>query len=311
LTIAGIGLWWSLNNVSLHPFRFDRQKLIYGLTIATVGFASFFLIMKVAFPYFRGGAESLYFTKYYGHLGQSMSEVVGSILFKPLLVVETVLTKEKLIYLLKVFGPFLFAAFVRPHFLIPVIPALMVNLLTSHPYLSSAGFHYEADIYPWLFVASVLLSRDHLFLQRWHWLLNKIPLKHLPKRLSYRSAWLLVLLCFFGGKSLAWYSGSYPISHQQLVIRNYLLAERGQWVNAKVAAFEPLAPHLTTVRHLFLLERWRDADWVIIGYPTGKGSWIHSTEQIESTMIPEISKDFDLSYQDPIYPTFRIWKRKS
>jgi hypothetical protein len=94
------------------------------------------------------------------------------------------------------------------------------------------------------------------------------------------------------------------------MIRNYLLAERSQWANERVAVFEPLAPHLTSVRHLFLLERWRDADWVIVGYPTGKGSWIHSIEQIESTIIPEISKKFDLSYQDPIYPTFRIWKRR-
>jgi uncharacterized membrane protein len=311
LTIAGIGLWWAVNDISIKPFSIVKKKFFIGLTIAVIGFASFFLIMKVAFPYFRGGAESLYFTKYYGHLGQNISEVVSSLLLKPILVIETVFTKDKLFYLLKIFGPFLFAVFLRPYFLIPVIPALMVNLLTSHPYLFSARFHYEAEIYPWLFVSSILLSRDPIFIERWHWLLRKLALRHLPTTQSFRVAWLLVMLCFFGGKSLAWYSGSYPISHEQLVIRNYLLAEKTQWVNARVAAFEPLAQHLTSVHHLFLLDRWRDADWVIIAYPTGKGSWAHSIEEIETAIIPEMSKDFELSYQDPVYPTFRIWKRKS
>jgi uncharacterized membrane protein len=311
LTIAGIGLWWALDNISFRQITIEKKKVITGLSIATIGFVSFFLVMKVAFPYFRGGAESLYFTKYYGHLGQNMSDVVSSIIFNPTLVAETVFTKDKLIYLLKVFTPFLFAAFFRPHFLIPVIPALMVNLLTSHPYLFSARFHYEAEIYPWLFVASILLSRDPIFLQRWYWLRRNLPLTHLPTRLSFRVAWLLVMLCFFGGKSLAWYSGSYPVSHQQLVIRNYLIAEKAQWVNARVAAFEPLVQHLTSVRHLFLLDRWRDADWVIVGYPAGKRSWVHSIEEIETSLIPEMSGDFELFYQDPVYPTFRIWKRKS
>lgn len=310
LTVAGVGLWWSMNHTCFAPFRFAKKNFFIGLLIAAFGFATFFLIMKVAFPYFRGGAESLYFTKYYGHLGHSMGEVVGSILFKPLLVADTVFNREKMIYLLKVFGPFIFAGFFRPHFLIPVIPALMVNLLTSHPYLFSARFHYEADVYPWLFIVSVLLSRDPIFLRRWQKVLSKIPLKHLPMHLSYRSVWMVVMLCFFGGKSLAWYNSAYPISNQQLVIRNYLLAERAEWSELRVAVFEPLAPHLTNVRHLFLLERWQDADLVVIGYPAGKGSWIHSIEQIEDHIIPALAKEFELAYQDKIYPTFRVWKRK-
>jgi hypothetical protein len=117
------------------------------------------------------------------------------------------------------------------------------------------------------------------------------------------------MLCFFGGKSLAWYSGSYPVSNQHLTIRNYLIAERGKWADARVAAFEPLAPHLTNVRHLFLMDRWQDADWVVVAYPSGKGSWIHSVDDIETSIVPALSEDFELVFQDRIYPKFRVWKR--
>lgn len=310
LTLAGIGLWCLVHDASRHPDWFSKQR-VTGAILGGVGLLSFLLIMTVAFPYFRDGVQSLYFSKYYGYLGSSLSDVAKNVILSPWIVAESLFVPHKMKYLLLVFAPFVAGVLFRPSFILPIVPALLINMLADHPYLASGRFHYEAEIYPWLFCAGVILSRDPVFQRRWENVRRFARDRCRLRLATFRIAWLAVLVCFFSGKSLSWYASVYDSSHLHMTMRSYLMKERAQWDRAKVAVFEPLVAHATNVSHLYILERWRDADWVVIGYPEGKGSWANTLEGIEKTLIKEMERNFELVYVEKLYPTFRVWKRRS
>jgi hypothetical protein len=209
-------------------------------------------------------------------------------------------------------APFAAAPLFRPLFLLPLLPCLAVNLLASHPFLHSGRFHYEAELYPLLFCLLIVLSRDPVFLARWRRLVAGGLGRRLPGlgQLSFRSVWLALFLTFFSGKAASWYVSAYPRTDLQASIADRLAAWSPTWSGARVAAFETIAPHLSSVRNLYLLDRWADADWIVMAYPYAKDGWMTHKADFETRVVPELDRRFELVYVDHVYPLFRIWRRK-
>lgn len=311
LTLLGLGLalpWLPLGNKNWST----RQRWVLAGGLTAAGALAFVLIMKVAFPYFRNGAESQYFLKYYGHLGLNTSAVIRTVLLHPWDTLVLLANTERLLYIFRVMAPFLFLVFLRPTYLIPIAPSLAINLLSSVPFMHSARFHYEADIYPWLFCAVAMVQRDQIFQRRWRSITAFLSAVVPGLRgVSFRGAWLLTLLTFFSGKSLAWFMAAYPVTEEHRIIRQVMDEYAATWGDSvRVAAFEPLTPNLSTVRNIFILDRWREADWVIIAYPDGKGSWKHTRETIEREIVPALDAGYERVYQHPVYSSLRIWRRR-
>jgi uncharacterized membrane protein len=250
LSIAGLGLYLLLQGPA-------RRRLL-GLGFLIVGGATFIVIMKVVYPYFRHGEETMYFAKYYGHLGANLGEFVHTMLTRPVYFVSTLVTAPKRGYMIALFTPFLFLPIVRPQYLIPIAPALLVNIASNDPNLLSLGYHYEAEIYPALFAVAVVgfsaLETARL-----------------------RSIWLAALLVLYSAPSASATLRRYQPNAVQKRLRAQLKAHVPEGV--AVAAPQRLAAHLTRIPRLYMFDYWHmEQDWkradvVVVGYPGDRLGW--------------------------------------
>ena len=68
------------------------------LSVAVLGLVSFALIMTVVYPLFRNGEETMYFAKYYGHLGRNLHEFVMTFVTRPSYFFYSLFRPAKLAY---------------------------------------------------------------------------------------------------------------------------------------------------------------------------------------------------------------------
>jgi uncharacterized membrane protein len=270
--------------------REARQRWL-GLGVIVLGATSFALIMKVLYPLFRHGEGTMYFLKYYGHLGASMSDVVKTSLTRPAYVLtQTLLQPMKLEYLAAVFLPFVLFPLRRPVFLLPVLPAILINILSNDPHLLSRTYHYEAEIYPALFATGV------------------IALTHNAR---YRALWLAVLLVAFTPRSPTGVARSNRVTAEHLKLKAQLDAHVPR--DRAIAAPQRIATHLTDREKLYMFdylgmeEDWRRADVVVIAAPgTDMGFYLWDTF-IES-VFPKMQSGLRLLFEDPEDPRFRLYE---
>lgn len=108
-----------------------------------------------------GGAENSY-----ANLGSSFGEIIGTIVFNPLLVLSEVFTLQKIGYLLLVLSSTGFASLFSLPTLLISFPIFAQNLLSSKAIYTTIYAQYVSLIIPFLMVATIYGSR---FL---HWLLD-------------------------------------------------------------------------------------------------------------------------------------------
>ena len=228
--------------------RETRQRWL-GAGLAAFGLTSFLLIMGVMFPLFRHGHPSMYFLKYYGHLGGSLSEVVHTVITRPAVLAETLLQPAKLKYLAALLLPFLLIHVRRPVLLLPVLPAILINVLSNDPSLVSRTFHYEAEIYPMLFALGVLAF-------------TRVE--------SDRALWLAVLLVACTGESPIAVARSTEVTEDHRRLQRQLEAYAPH--DRSIAAPQMIAAHLTDREKLYMFDYfgmeddWRRAEVVLVGY---------------------------------------------
>jgi uncharacterized membrane protein len=284
LTLVGFGVYLVIKG--------DALGKRVGVGFVVVGTVSFALIMKVVYPYFRGGEETMYFAKYYGHLGRDMSEFITTFVTRPMYFFASLLRPAKLEYIAILLMPFLFFPVFRPAYLLPVAPPVLVNILSNDPNTVARSFHYEAEISPALFAMAVV-AFSGTRLQR------------------YRPLWLGVLLVAFTAPSaLGIARWSVPTRAQR-----ELHAQLVQHVpyDKAIAAPQRIAAHLTDRERLYMFdywqmeEDWKRADIVVIGY---HGDWLgwYSVHTLEAEKLPKMLPSLREIYSDKGSSRFRMFE---
>jgi hypothetical protein len=211
---------------------------------------------------------------------------------RPFYFLSTLFTAPKRAYLFALFLPFLFLPIVRPQFLLPIIPALLVNIASNDQNLLSLGYHYEAEIYPALFAMAVIgfgAFRD----------------------VRYRNVWLGVLLVMFSAPSATATMRRYQPNSVQRRLHAQLQTHVPRGV--AVAAPQRLAAHLTRIPRLYMFDYWHmEQDWkradvVVIGYPGERLGW-YGWNVLEYLKLPRMMPMLRPIYEDPKDPHFRIFE---
>jgi uncharacterized membrane protein len=281
LSVAGLGAFLIVTR--------DRKRRLIGAAFVVLGLVTFVLIMKVVYPAFRGGEGTMYFTKYYGHLGKDLPEFIHTALTRPIYFAYHLLKLPKLRYLAGVLAPFLFFPLRYPLYALPITPALLINMLSNKPSLYSANYHYEAEILPALFAMAVLAFAK--------------------KRLG--SFWLVVMLVGFTSSSaLAIARWSVPTRAQRWLAE--ALEEHVPHDRA-VAAPQRIAAHLTDRDRLYMFDYWlMEDDWtradvVVVGYHASSIGW-YDWEMLDEVKLVRMAPGLKLTYQSPEDPRFRIFE---
>jgi uncharacterized membrane protein len=141
---------FSDRSILVQPFdQISRRWLVVGaMWLLGVGLGYFYFAMYYLLPYFDyegwggqlgGGA--------FAWLGQSLGDILQTILTKPHLIFsEIVTTPNKLVYLGVVFGMLAFIPLLCPVLLIPTIPLLLIAMLSRLPNYYDHNTHYTAGL---------------------------------------------------------------------------------------------------------------------------------------------------------------------
>ena len=145
LAIAALGI--------LVIWRYKLPRL--GTVLLVGGLLWSFLAFKVIIPHFYPGVQANNFWYRYEALGSSPEAAIGNILLHPWLLFTTFITLDRFYYLLGLVRSTGFLALLAPEWLIPALPSLAVNLLSTDPLLYNGLYHYNAVIIPFVMLASI------------------------------------------------------------------------------------------------------------------------------------------------------------
>jgi uncharacterized membrane protein len=130
-----------------------RRRWLWGVATAAVAVAVLIVDVRWIIPAYRGAP--------YPHLaryaawGGSLAEIVAGILRRPLSVVATVASGDRLVYVLALLAPLVFLPVLAPAEILPAAPALVQNLLASDPILHHHRTQYQAFVVPFLLTAAI------------------------------------------------------------------------------------------------------------------------------------------------------------
>jgi uncharacterized membrane protein len=260
-----------------------------GVAFALFGLISFAVIMKLVYPIFREGEETMYFAKYYGHLGRNLHEFVMTFVTRPSYFFYSLIRPPKLEYIAALLLPFLFFPLVRPVYLLPVLPAVLVNILSNDPAMTGRAYHYEAEISPALFAMAVIAFSASRF----------------------RGLWLAVMLVAFTAPSALGIARWNVPTKAQNRLREQL--EKHVPHDKAIAAPQRIAAHLTDRERLYMFDYWRmeedykRADIVVVGYHGDSMGW-YTFKTFEEEKFPRMLPDLHQIYEDPKDRSFRLYE---
>ena len=126
-----------------------------GLTLIIGGLLWSFVAFEVIIPHFYPGAQTSNFWYRYETLGSSPAAAVANLLLHPWLLFSTFFTLDRLYYLAGLVRSVGFLPLLAPEWLLPALPSLAVNLLSTDPLLYSGVYHYNAAIIPFVMLAAI------------------------------------------------------------------------------------------------------------------------------------------------------------
>jgi len=247
LAIAAAGVWYALS----------RRRRLAGAAIAAGGVAVATVAVAVIIPHFNEGRPSTFYGRY-SEVGGSPGGILRTAATDPLRLLEVALDGEGFRYMAELVLPLAALSLLSPLALLPALPQLALNLLSTTPTQTSIHFHYTATIIPPLFLAAVLgagrLGRSGrvrhgslatLLLAATlvaNYRLGAIPLwQHLP-----------------GGESLQ-ADASRVSQHDRIADRALELVP----AHAAVSSTNSLGAHLSARERILSFPVIRDASWVL------------------------------------------------
>src|SRR5436309_998482 len=140
----------------LHPGRVEpgpRQRRA-GHAAADARVALLWLDMNVLMPHFRGERYP-HLVKRYAYLGETLPEVLASVVVRPWRWARVVFTPEKALYLLALLAPLGLLPLAALGAAAAALPGLAVNLLSTDAFLFHHRTPYRAFVLPFLMLAAV------------------------------------------------------------------------------------------------------------------------------------------------------------
>jgi uncharacterized membrane protein len=141
---VGMGVWLAL----------ARRRWLIGAAVAIASVVMLWVDMNVLMPYFRGEPYP-HLVKRYAYLGETLPELLTSIVFRPWRWLPVVATTDKAAYLLALLAPLGFLPLAAPRAAAAALPGLAVNLLSTDPVLFHHRTQYQAFVLPFLLLAAV------------------------------------------------------------------------------------------------------------------------------------------------------------
>lgn len=134
-------------------WKYKMPRLGASLFIGGVcwGLFAFLVVM----PHFYPGAQHNNFWYRYEELGSSPGAAIVNILLHPWLLFTTFITLDRFYYLAGLFRSAGFLSLLAPESLLPILPSLAINLLSTDPLLYSGVYQYNSAIIPFLMLAAI------------------------------------------------------------------------------------------------------------------------------------------------------------
>lgn len=146
--------WWQRKNESANldvaPVA-PKRGLALGAGLTVFSLTYLLLVTRVVIPWFRDGKE-VHYARYFAKFGDSLGEIVVSMLTDPALVFDEFVTITSANYLLALFVPLAFLPFLSPSRLLVAAPIL--GLLCLNEIVKSDPFprhHFQGPVLPILF----------------------------------------------------------------------------------------------------------------------------------------------------------------
>ncbi|HYX49138.1 MAG TPA: DUF2079 domain-containing protein, partial [Ktedonobacteraceae bacterium] len=126
-----------------------------GTVLLIGGLLWSFLAFKVIIPHFYPGVQANNYWYRYEALGSSPGAAIANLIIHPWLLFTTFFTLDRFYYLFGLVRSVGFLPLLAPEWLLPALPSLAVNLLSTDPLLYSGVYHYNAAIIPFVMLAAI------------------------------------------------------------------------------------------------------------------------------------------------------------
>lgn len=153
LTAAGFGVYL---------FLVSRKRRL-GLILCLGSIAWFVFLLQSLIPFFRGAPEGYGYYYFgsgfaagfgrYDYLGNSLSQIILTILTRPDIVVSHLFVERKIDYLINLFVPLGLLPLGGFEIAALAIPSLAISMLSDYPLQTSLASHYAAPTIVFLFFA--------------------------------------------------------------------------------------------------------------------------------------------------------------
>lgn len=143
----------SLKNKRL-PSVLQNQTFLWGGGAFILGLSLFYITIVHLIPQARGGNEHFAF-EFFGRFGSNPGELAVNILERPIDVLRTATSPNRLEYLKMLLAPLGYLPLLSPAILVLIVPDLLINLLAENSNFQQIYYQYTAVISPYLFIASI------------------------------------------------------------------------------------------------------------------------------------------------------------
>ncbi|GIW06561.1 MAG: hypothetical protein KatS3mg060_1366 [Dehalococcoidia bacterium] len=133
---------------------FVKKRPWIGWPIFAFAILWFVTAFAIVLPANNPTRASPYLSRY-DQLGSSPFEVIATLITDPGKAFPAKSLPDKLLYIRQLFAPVAFLAWLSPLTLLPALPDLAINLLSSFEAMYSGGSHYSAVIVPFVIIASI------------------------------------------------------------------------------------------------------------------------------------------------------------
>jgi uncharacterized membrane protein len=144
LTVAGLAL----------VAAFYHRRWRFGVTWACLGVGYSLLALFVIIPAFRNAPSDT--LERYHWLGNTAPAMLGTLLMRPGFVLSHMGIGRDILTFLQLTAPLAFAPLIGLPALVPALPALAINALSSFALQGTVYYHYVVPVIPFMIIAAVL-----------------------------------------------------------------------------------------------------------------------------------------------------------
>jgi uncharacterized membrane protein len=131
-------------------FLYDKRA---GKIVAIASLLYFVVAVVFLIPHFAPAGYQ--YSGRLGQFGKTPTEALKNMFFHPLRTFNILATRQNLRYILDLLLPVAFLAVLAPAYLLPALPAFVINIISNFSPQHSIYFQYTAAIIPFVFIATI------------------------------------------------------------------------------------------------------------------------------------------------------------